>query len=68
MSKVDVEAAKSYLDDPDRIFKNGCTEFVAELLGKKQKHSGQWTAGTCVGKDFSTLNPGDVVGWPVPAG
>jgi cell wall-associated NlpC family hydrolase len=38
------------------------------LLGKPQKHSSKWTAGTCIGTDYSTLNPGDIVGWPVQAG
>ncbi len=39
----------------------GCTGFVAEALGKPQKHSSQWTYGNKV--DISDLSPGDVVGW-----
>ena len=68
MSRVNVEEAKSYLQDPDHKFPGGCTEFVAKLLGKPQKKSSQWTTGEYIGTDFSSLTPGDIVGWPVPAG
>ena len=68
MSRVDVDKAKAGLNDPGRVYKKGCTEHVAELLGKPQKHSSQWKAGPSVGTDHSSFNPGDVVGWPPPPG
>ena len=68
MSRVNVQDAKAYLQDTERIFEGGCTEFVAELLGQPQKHSGNWTVGAYIGTNYSTLTPGDIVGWPVPPG
>ena len=39
----------------------GCSGFVAECLGKKQKHTSKWTRGAKVNK--ADLKAGDVVGW-----
>lgn len=40
---------------------------MGELLGiKKPYHSGHWKTGPHIGKDYSSLKPGDIVGWPSP--
>ena len=70
MSRVDVNLAKAALRNyPDYIYEKGCTEFVRKLLGKtKQIGSVDWVQGAYIGTDYSTLQPGDIVGWPSPDG
>lgn len=58
MSKVDVAKAKSKIG---KVYQNGCTGFVCDVLGKPQKYSSLWKKGEEVEK--SDLSPGDVVGW-----
>jgi hypothetical protein len=42
MSSADVATARSKIGV---VYPMGCTGFVADVLGKKQKHSSQWTYG-----------------------
>lgn len=58
MSEANVQTAKTKLG---KIYNLGCTGFVADVLGRAQKHSSEWTYGNKVGID--DLSPGDVVGW-----
>jgi hypothetical protein len=58
MSKANVQTARSKIG---KVYQQGCTGFVADVLGKPQKHSSQWTRGVAVEK--SDLSGGDVVGW-----
>jgi cell wall-associated NlpC family hydrolase len=58
MSKAKVATARSKIG---KVYENGCTGFVADVLGKPPKHSSQWTRGESVEK--ADLEAGDVVGW-----
>ena len=58
MSKANAATARSKIGI---VYAMGCTGFVADVLGKPQKHSSLWTRGAAV--DKSNLGAGDVVGW-----
>lgn len=58
MSKVNAATARSKIG---KVYANGCTGFVGELLGKPQQHSSLWKRGAQV--DKSQMSAGDVVGW-----
>jgi cell wall-associated NlpC family hydrolase len=58
MSKADAHTARSKIG---KVYPLGCTGFVADVLGRPQKHSSQWTRGEPVSK--GDLGAGDVVGW-----
>lgn len=58
MSKANVGVARSKIG---KVYAGGCTGFVADVLGKPQKHSSEWTRGNAVEK--GQLSGGDVVGW-----
>ena len=58
MSKVNAAAARSRIG---KVYANGCTGFVCELLGRPQQHSSKWKRGAKV--DKSEMSAGDVVGW-----
>ena len=36
---------------------------MAKLLGRHWKKSTKWKRGACIGRDYSSLKPGDIVGW-----
>ena len=58
MSKANVATARSKIG---QVYANGCTGYVADVLGVPQKHSSLWTRGAAVSKE--NLSAGDVVGW-----
>lgn len=45
MSKANVATARSKIG---KVYANGCTGFVADVLGKPAKHSSQWKRGAAV--------------------
>jgi hypothetical protein len=55
LSRVDVNKAKAALNTRNLDYPDGCTEYVAKLLGKDTKWSGEWKTGPCIGKDYSSL-------------
>lgn len=58
MSRVNATTAQSKIG---KVYANGYTGFVCDLLGKPQLHSSKWKRGAKV--DKSQLSAGDVVGW-----
>lgn len=44
-----------------KVYKYGCTHFVADVVGVPQKNSSLWTRGAAVSK--ADLSGGDVIGW-----
>ncbi len=58
MSKANAALARTKIG---KVYEMGCTGFVADVLGKPQKHSSLWSRGGAVEK--GDLSAGDVVGW-----
>lgn len=59
MVRANVQVARSKLG---KVYPDGCSQFVCEVLGVKQKSTPNWKVGNPVHP--SDLQPGDVVGWP----
>ena len=53
MSKANAATARSKIGI---VYAMGCTGFVADVLGKPQKHSSLWTRGAAVDKENFDLN------------
>ena len=45
MSKANAAIARTKIG---KVYPMGCTGFVADVLGKAQKHSSNWTRGNAV--------------------